>query len=166
MISNLEIGNNDIKFDEFDLDINSFVIYNIFIFYKIIFNYGDEHEKKIINEENKEINNGVSFIVKGKRINLNLMINKKWIDFLQDKKFNISCFGSHFYPEKIFISLENIQFNINKNPQKILSNLSYDKLYALFMMKNIIYPLIYIINSRNNNLNKQSGIQMDNNIII
>ena len=166
MISNLEIGINDIKFDEIDLDINSFVIYNIFIFYKIIFNYGDEHEKKIINEENKEINNGFSFIIKGKRINLNLMINKKWIDFLQDKKFNISCFGSHFYPEKIFISLEDIQFNINKNPQKILSNLSYDKLYALFMMKNIIYPLIYIINSRNNNLNKQSGIQMDNNIII
>ena len=166
VISNLEIDNDNIIFDQIDLDINSFVICNIFNFYKILINYGDELEKKIINEENKESNIGFNYMIKGKRINLNLMINKKWIDYIKDKKYNISCFGPHYYSEKIFISLENIQFNINQNTQKLLFNLSFKKLLVLFIMKNIIYPLIYIINSENKNSNNISGKAIDNNIII
>ena len=166
IISNLEMGNNYINFEEIDFDINSFVIYNLFNFYTIIFNYGDELEKKNINEKNTENNNGFNFVIKGKRINLNLMINKKWIEYLKDKKLDINCFGPHFYSEKIYISFENIQFNMNKNPQKESFNLSYNKLYVLFIMKNIIYPLIYIINSKNNISNNPSDKQKDNKIII
>ena len=159
-ISNFEIRNNEIDFNEIDFEINSFTLFNIFNCYKIIYGEIKEKESEVNNEKDYEYN----YIIKGKRANFDLLINKKWIDYIKDKKPNNNCFDSHFYSEKVIISLENIQFNINSNYQKILYNLHYNKIYGLYIMKNIVYPLIYIINNKHNDTN--SDKQILNNIIV
>ena len=164
IISNLDIYNKEILFNEMDVEINSLVAYNIMNYYKIIFSIGNEKTKNNnINEEKPDQNFEYNYNIKGKRINLNLMINKKWIDYIKDKKLN-NCFDSHFYPEKILISIENTKFNVSENYQKLFLNFVYSKTYVFFIMKNIIYPLLYIINIKNKISN--SGKQIDNSIII
>ena len=149
--SNLEINNTEFNFNEIDFEINSFVIYNIYNYYKIIFMNRIDNEvenENVINEENDDKNYEFNYMIKGKRINLNLMINKKWIEYIRDKK-TLNCFDSNYYSEKVYISFENIQFIINQNYQKILFNLYSNKIYLFYIMKNIIYPLVYIINTNN-----------------
>ena len=165
IISNLEIGNIEITFDETDIEMDSFVIYNITYFYKLLNNLSNEQVNKNINEvkvaENNEFN--YNYYIKGNRINLNLMINKKWIDYLKEKKLVNNSFDSYYYSEKMYISLETIKFNINENNQKKLYNFCYNKLYFFFIMKNILYPLFYIFdNKKVYNSNKQ----VNNSIII
>jgi len=165
IISNLEIGNKEITFDETDIEMDSFVVYNITYFYKLLNNLSNEQINKNINEvkvaENNEFN--YNYYIKGNRINLNLMINKKWIDYLKEKKLVNNSFDSYYYSEKMYISLETIKFNINENNQKKLYNFCYNKLYVFFIMKNILYPLFYIFdNKKVYNSNKQ----VNNSIII
>ena len=161
-ISNLELGNKENIFNEIDLEVNSFVLYNIYNYYKILFNIGNDIKNKNIEENTNNIKNDYSYLLKGNRVNLNLIINKKWIDFIRDKKIN-NCFDSNFYSEKIIISFENISFNINSNYQKSLFHFYFNKIYFFFIMKNIIYPLLYIINSKNNS---DSNRKINNSIIL
>ena len=158
IISNFELGNEKINFNELDVDINSFVFYNIYNFYKTIFNTGNEIKEEVIKDIKQEYN----YIVQGKRINMYLMVNKKWIDYIKDRKSH-SCFDSHFYSEKIILSFEDFNFNLNDTLQKILYKFYYNKIFVLFAMKNILYPLLYIINNKNNSI---SSNQIDNSIII
>jgi len=165
IISNFEIGNKEIAFDEADIEMDSFVIYNISYFYKLLNNLNNEQINKNLNEVNAIGNNefNYNYNIKGNRININLMINKKWIDYLKEKKLVNNCFDSYYYSEKMNISLETIKFSINDNNQKKLYNFCYNKLYAFFIMKNIFYPLFYIFdNKKVYNSNKQ----VNNSIII
>ena len=165
IISNLEIGNKEITFDETDIEMDSFVFYNLIYFYKLLNNLNNEQINKKNNVVNMAENNefNYNYYIKGNRINLNLMINKKWIDYLKEKKLVNNCFDSNYYSEKMNISLETIKFIINENNQKKLFNFSYNKLFVFFIMKNIFYPLFYIFDSKKvYNSNKQ----VNNSIII
>ena len=164
VISNLEIGNKEILFNDIEFDIDSFLMFNILNFYKILFSNTNDHINKDINNINDNNNTEFNYIIKGNRINFNLMINKNWIDYIKEKKALNNCFDSYYYTEKICISLENIKFNINDTYQKTLLNLCYNKLYVFFIMKNIIYPLLYVLDNKDNNYN--SSKQVNNNIII
>lgn len=165
IISNLEIGNKEIIFDETDIEMDTFAVYNIIYFYKLVNNLNNEQINKNVNEvnviENNEFN--YNYKIKGNRINLNLMVNKKWIDYLKEKKLVNNCFDSYYYSEKMNISLETIKFSINENNQKKLYNFCYNKLYVFFIMKNIFYPLLYIFDSK---MIYNSNKQVNNSIII
>ena len=158
IISNFEIYRDTINLNEIDIEINSLVFYNIYNFYKNIFNIGNEAKDKIIKDSKREYD----YTIKGKRITMYLMVNKKWIDYIKNKKTN-SCFDSHFYPERLVLSFEDFNFNINDNLQKFLFKQYYNKMFIIFSMKHILYPLLYIINNKNNS---NSGNRIDNSIII
>ena len=168
LCSNLEINYNEINFNEIDFEINSFVLYNIYNFYKFIFmnniyNDNDNENKNddVINQECEDKKFEFNYMIKGQRTNLKLIVNKKWIDYIKDIK-KINCFDSQYYSEKINISFEEVEFIVNRNYQKILFNLYCYKIYMFYTLKNIIYPVLYIIN-KNNKVNNIIISKISNN---